>query len=831
MELIFCFFVFLLVFSINQSKSDAFTPTDNYLIDCGSNSNTKLGDRTFSSDTSSSSLSITAKESIFAYTTASNSGNLSDIYLTARVFTTEATYTFTIQDKGMHWVRLYFFPFSYQKYNLASANFSVATEGFGLLNNFSVRNGSTVSKEYLINLASNNLVLKFTPSNNSLAFINAIEVVSVPSNLMSNTAQSVPSLTSEEPSSHALETVYRLNMGGPEITSDNDTLWRHWQPDTEFLSLSNAAKSAITSSTILYTNQTTPEIAPRMVYATLQEMNDSGTVNPQFNVSWSFSVDPNYEYFIRMHFCDFVSQALYLLYFNVYINSDIAIQEFDISKETDSLAQPIYKDFVAKSSSGSNILSVRIGPSKFASYKNAVLNGLEIMKMSNSDMSLAGSFSPNDSKTEKKKSKVGPIVGSVAGAFAALGLLTVIYMVFKCRKSHTKSTSTTWLPLPLHGGNSETIGSKESKQSTGSHGSSASLGRHFTFAEIQEATKNFDETLILGVGGFGKVFKGVLEDGTIVAVKRGNPSSEQGIAEFRTEIEMLSKLRHRHLVSLIGFCEERCEMILVYEYMANGPLRSHLYGSDLPTLSWKQRLDICIGSARGLHYLHTGADQGIIHRDVKTTNILLDENLVAKVADFGLSKTGPTLDQTHVSTVVKGSFGYLDPEYFRRQQLTEKSDVYSFGVVLMEVLCARPAINPTLPRDQVNIAEWSMHWQKRGMLDQIIDPQLVGSINSNSLRKFGETAEKCLADQGIDRPSMGDVLWNLEYALQLQETARLSDPDENSTNRIDEIPVHVPYPEHLEESNISMHSRVSEHDSEGATTNAVFSQLMNPQGR
>lgn len=836
---VFIILAIVVLFEFLCHKSCAsFVPVDNYLIACGSSQNVTFQGRTFVPDTEQSSLSLKSVNSDVA---SSNSSAPSPIYQSARIFSATASYKFEIEQKGRHWVRLYFYPPN-SSVNLTSASFTVVTEKFVLLNNFTFKTSkrSYVFKEYAINVTSDTLTLTFIPSNNSVAFVNAIEVVSIPDAIFPDQALALdPSAPFSGLSELGLETVYRLNVGGPLITAQNDTLGRTWEDDEKYLHVnSSAVRVSVNPSSIRYTASITAETAPNWVYATAEAMGNANVADVNFNITWVFPVEPNFRYFVRVHLCDIASLTMNNLVFNLYINDDIAIGSVDLSSLTNSLNTPYYKDFVSNTSVDSDTLTVSVGPDTMADITNATMSGLEVMKISNEARSMDGLSSVESLLPDKpsKTNKVGIIIGCVVGAVAAVALIGVCYCYLVARKSKTTHQGHPWLPLPLYG-NSQTM----TKMSTTSQKSgtascislaSSNLGRFFMFQEILDATNKFDESLLLGVGGFGRVYKGTLEDGTKVAVKRGNPRSEQGLAEFRTEIEMLSKLRHRHLVSLIGYCDERSEMILVYEYMANGPLRSHLYGTDLPPLSWKQRLEICIGAARGLHYLHTGAAQSIIHRDVKTTNILLDENFVAKVADFGLSKTGPALDQTHVSTAVKGSFGYLDPEYFRRQQLTEKSDVYSFGVVLMEVLCTRPALNPVLPREQVNIAEWAMTWQKKGMLDQIMDSNLVGKVNPASLKKFGETAEKCLAEHGVDRPSMGDVLWNLEYALQLEETSSaLMEPEDNSTNHIPGIQLTPLEPFDNSVTMIDGGNSGTDDDGEDVATSAVFSQLVNPRGR
>ncbi|KAL8547194.1 hypothetical protein ACS0TY_006777 [Phlomoides rotata] len=769
----------IIIVLANANASESFNPSDNYLINCGSPDDTTLDDgRTFKSDPQSSSYLSTDEDILTSITSF-----LPPLYLTARIFHHDSMYRFLINKPGRHWIRLYFYPLPHPTYNLTSSTFTVTTNDLVLLHAFSLQQTTKMAfKEYLINITSDNLTLKFSPTKNSAAFINAIEVVSAPNDLIPDSASTLSPAAGDYNTlnHHAMEVSYRLNVGGHLITPMNDTLSRTWLPDTKFMTFPQGSRNvSVPTDMIQYPKGgATPLIAPPSVYSTADRMADSEISDPNFNLTWLLSVDPSFSYLIRLHFCDIISTGLNELYFNIYINGITGASNLDLSTLTSGLAIPYYKDFVLNATSISNgSIIVQVGPTSNlqTSIPNAILNGVEVMKMSNSAGSLDGLFSSDGSWRSRPRvvMKIVAGVGLALGAIAFLVMLTSTLRWYTRPRGYEKQkTFSSWL-LPLNSSHCSFLSSKSKSSSTTSfsNNSGLHLGRFFTLNELCQATKNFDENSVVGVGGFGKVYVGEIVGGTKVAIKRGNPSSSQGMNEFQTEIELLSKLRHRHLVSLIGYCDEQAEMILVYEYMGNGPLRDHLYGSSLPPLSWRQRLEICIGAARGLHYLHTGSTQGIIHRDVKTTNILLDENFEAKVSDFGLSKTGPSsLDQTHVSTAVKGSFGYLDPEYFRRQQLTEKSDVYSFGVVLFEVLCARPALDPSLVREQVNLAEWAKQQNGKGWIKKIVDGVIVDEINQESLVKFVDAADKCLAESGVDRPSMGDVLWNLEYALQLLGT-------------------------------------------------------------
>lgn len=795
-----------------------FDPVDNYLIDCGSLTNTHVGDRVFVADFFNSSI-LSTPQNIYLSTKSNSISSTFDLalYQTARIFNGTSQYTFSIKKQGFHWIRLYFFPFVDGNYNLSMAKFSVSAQSFTLLSDFQPQNDPVV-KEFSLNVTSDDLVLTFTSSRNSFAFLNSLEIVSIPDGLFPVGARTIdPPVKYQTFLTEAMETVARVNMGNHSVSPQNDTLWRLWVSDEPYLGHVNLVTFVSNMRAVNYsTKWPTRDTAPPSVYGTATRLNSQQDPRTRFNVTWSFSVDPNFQYLVRFHFCDIVSVSPEQLFFNVYINSWLVALNLDLSNLTSNiLGTPYCMDVVTTSSDG-QVLSVSIEPSTLVTpYADGILNGLEIMKLSDS----RGSFAVRDFKVNSKK-KAWVIVGISIGV-SFVTFFSAFFLFVVCRRRRRSSLvghSADNHIVNNAGGNCQTL---ENKHASGIAIISCSkIGYRFPFVAIQEATDNFSESLVIGFGGFGKVYKGVLMDGTKVAVKRGISQSRQGLAEFKTEIEMLSQFRHRHLVSLIGYCHEKNEMIIIYEYMENGALKNHLYGSDLPSLSWKQRLGICIGSARGLHYLHTGSTKPIIHRDVKTANILLDENLMAKVADFGISKAIPEIDKTHVSTAVKGSFGYLDPEYLTSAQLTEKSDVYSFGVVLFEVLCGRPVINPSLAREMVNLTEWAMEWEKRGELKKVIDPCLKGDIKPDSLLKFGETAVKCLAEHGVNRPNMGDVLWNLECALQLQG----NDERPNLNGDSDPLPDNVG---HFETSiSSSQFSVGSAHSLADVSMSRLFSQMV-----
>ncbi|CAJ1961816.1 unnamed protein product [Sphenostylis stenocarpa] len=290
-------------------------------------------------------------------------------------------------------------------------------------------------------------------------------------------------------------------------------------------------------------------------------------------------------------------------------------------------------------------------------------------------------------------------------------------------------------------------------------------GRWFAFDDLRKYTNNFSEANTIGSGGYGQVYQGTLPSGELVAIKRAAKESMQGAVEFKTEIELLSRVHHKNLVSLVGFCFEKGEQMLVYEYIPNGTLMDSLSGKSGIWMDWIRRLKVALGAARGLAYLHELANPPIIHRDIKSSNILLDPHLNAKVADFGLSKLLVDSERGHVTTQVKGTMGYLDPEYYMTQQLTEKSDVYSFGVLMLELATARRPIEQGkyIVREVMRVMDTSKDLYN---LHSILDPTIM-KIKPKGLEKFVMLAMRCVKEYAAERPTMAEVVKEIESIIEL----------------------------------------------------------------
>ncbi|KAL3750258.1 hypothetical protein ACJRO7_011279 [Eucalyptus globulus] len=284
----------------------------------------------------------------------------------------------------------------------------------------------------------------------------------------------------------------------------------------------------------------------------------------------------------------------------------------------------------------------------------------------------------------------------------------------------------------------------------------------FKAEELEKATNNYDESRIVGRGGYGTVYKGLLPNNTVVAIKKSKLVDKTQIEQFINEVIVLSQINHRNVVKLLGCCLETEVPLLVYEFMNNGTLFDHIHNciksSKMP---WDTRLRIASDIAGVLSYLHSAASTPIIHRDVKSTNILLDDNYIAKVSDFGASRLVP-LDQTQLSTLVQGTLGYLDPEYLQTNQLTEKSDVYSFGVVLVELITGKKALSFDRPEKERSLAMHFLLSSKNNQLFQIVDRVIADEGNNEQVREVANIAKRCLRLKGKERPTMKEVAIELE---------------------------------------------------------------------
>nr|XP_009781640.1 PREDICTED: proline-rich receptor-like protein kinase PERK1 isoform X2 [Nicotiana sylvestris] len=294
----------------------------------------------------------------------------------------------------------------------------------------------------------------------------------------------------------------------------------------------------------------------------------------------------------------------------------------------------------------------------------------------------------------------------------------------------------------------------------------------FTYEELVRATDGFSNANLLGQGGFGYVHRGVLPNGKEVAVKQLKAGSGQGEREFQAEVEIISRVHHKHLVSLVGYCITGSQRLLVYEFVPNNTLEFHLHGKGRPPLDWPIRLKIALGSAKGLAYLHEDCQPKIIHRDIKAANILVDFNFEAKVADFGLAKLTSDVN-THVSTRVMGTFGYLAPEYASSGKLTEKSDVFSYGIMLLELITGRRPVDSSQTYMDDSLVDWARPQLTRALedekFDSLIDPRLGNDYNHNEVARMVACAAACVRHSARRRPRMSQVVRALEGDVSLSD--------------------------------------------------------------
>ncbi|CAI5523962.1 unnamed protein product, partial [Closterium sp. Naga37s-1] len=672
----------------------------------------------------------------------------------------------------------------------------------------------------------------FTSGDIGDPIISAISVLECPKGMYNLTAPN---------STAVLASLYHIGAGLTPNSFFLDAIGRSWLPDTPYLAAPSPANTmtvdnapGIYNSLFSMENGDNPNMPPDAVFTKWRTTVNGHETEPQarfkaHTLQYVFPVPPSTPLAVFLGFRDGLFDFPGARFLQVFVDGQLAVKPFDaFAPPANYLAKELYV-----TSNASGFLTIEIANANYTGFTwDAFVNAVEVFHMLQWEEGREAAFKTTLQAAQQQADPTvvvqsvwrGILLGVVSAVFVlAIALAVLLGMRWlnarraaaaaaeaekekllgarpnsRFNRRANAAGSVSYMGSSFGGGMNGSSGGGSGGGGAGSKAISAFGAHCFTWEEMREATNDFAPANVIGKGGFGQVFRGQLESGHMVAVKRLDVGSDQGEKEFVTEVELLTRLHHRHLVSLIGFCEEDDQrLMLVYEYVPNGTLRHALHDADKAReMTWNLRLRVALGAARGIEYLHRGALPPVIHRDIKTTNILLDYQMNAKVADFGLSRLAQqAVSGTHldlISTNVKGTMGYLDPNYYTKQQLTEKSDVYSFGVILLELISGKASpcieagrVDVVAARDFPVVHSFKMTQAspriEAGRVDVVAARELQAASEAvlQSMQAVGELALACLEMQARNRPTMSQVVRQLEE-IQLA----LAEEDEDAVQML-----------------------------------------------
>ncbi|KAG2307881.1 hypothetical protein Bca52824_027629 [Brassica carinata] len=750
-----------------EGATAAYDPTDVFLINCGATSDANdTSGRTWTTE-DGKLVPWNLDDLSFAATSLYQDFGVSQVpFKEARIFRSEFTYKFQVSP-GWKFLRLYFYPTRYgSDFSSNSSFFSVTVDGLTLLKNFNadltVRTLKPESnyfiKEFIVT-AFKTLRLTFSPSPDSLAFVNGVGIVSIPDRFYTKGGFD-DKITNVD----RLPLERRRTGDTVSVVNDTDTgMFRQWFSDDDFLHGRNSKIIPVVPGVKLnYTEKTPAYVAPDDVYKTYRTMGNANNprLNLNFNLTWLFPVDAGFNYLVRLHFCETRAEVNgpNQRIFTIFIRNQIAMLEMDVIGMSGGSRIPMYLDFsvyVGSESGPRPDLRLELHPYTEAipKYYDAILNGVEILKLINAD----GIAGPNpklvksrgDShvlKTTEQKRVVTITliaVGSATGLVSIIVLLTLLVRRQIKRKKNRQNNSVAMFKVLL---------------------------KHYTYAEVKKITKSFSHTI--GKGGFGTVYGGNLRNGRKVAVKVLTDSTGNG-EDFINEIASMSQTSHVNIVSLLGFCYEGSKRAIVYEFLENGSLDQFISRKKPLTLDVTTLYGIALGVARGLEYLHNACKTRIVHFDIKPQNILLDANLCPKVSDFGLAKLCEKRESIVSLIDIRGTIGYIAPEVFSRMYggISYKSDVYSYGMLVLEMLGARSkevvettASNAT----SAYFPDWIYNDLENGQQTWICGDEVTTEENEIA-RKMVLVSLGCIQPCPMDRPPMNRVVEMIEGSLDSLE--------------------------------------------------------------